>query len=76
MLFERKGHEEKMNPDGEIKFTMPKKIKIIDKSRTQVGQISSTEIRQRITEAKKKLQETMSATGLQNDPIQFPNSPL
>lgn len=55
VLFERKGHEEKMDPDGEIKFTMPSKIEIIDKSRTQVGQISSTEIRHRITEAKKKL---------------------
>lgn len=76
VLFERKGHEEKMDPDGEIKFTMPKKIEIIDKSRTQVGQISSTEIRQRITEAKKKLQDAMTTKGLQNDPSQQLSSSL
>lgn len=52
VLFERKGHEDKMNPDGEIKFQMPNKVMIIDKTRTQVGQISSTEIRKRITDAK------------------------
>ena len=34
VLFERKGHESKMDPDGEFKFTMPKNIKIIDKART------------------------------------------
>lgn len=34
VLFERKGHESKMDPTGEIKFTMPKKIEIIDKART------------------------------------------
>ena len=34
VLFERKGHEDKMNPDGAIKFTMPKTIEIIDKARS------------------------------------------
>lgn len=52
VLFERKGHEDKMNPDGEVKFQMPNKVMIIDRTRTQVGQISSTEIRKRITDAK------------------------
>ena len=59
VLFERKGHESKMDPDGEFKFTMPKNIKIIDKARTQVGQISSTEIRKRITDARKKIIENL-----------------
>ena len=31
VLFERKGHEDKMNPDGENPFQMPDKIEIINK---------------------------------------------
>ena len=34
---------------------MPKQIAIIDNNRSQVGQISSTEIRRRITEAKERI---------------------
>ena len=52
-----------MNPEGEIKFTMPKTIEIIDKTRTQVGQISSTEIRNRITDAKTKILENSKQNG-------------
>ena len=52
-----------MDPNGDIKFTMPKKIEIIDKARTQVGQISSTEIRNRITDAKSKILENLKQKG-------------
>ena len=31
VLFERKGHEDKMNPDGANPFKMPEKIEIINK---------------------------------------------
>ena len=52
VIFERKGHESNMDPNGPIKFTMPSKIETIEKEKSQVGQISSTEIRKRITNAK------------------------
>jgi len=55
-----------MNPDGDIKFTMPKTIEIIDKKRTQVGQISSTEIRKRITDAKTKIMDKAKKNGNDN----------
>lgn len=52
VLFERKGHEDKMNPDGPTKFTMPPKIEVIDKEKSIVGEVSSTEIRKRIQQSK------------------------
>lgn len=57
VLFERKGHEDKMDPDGEQKFTMPPKIEVIAKEKSIVGEISSTEIRNRIKAAKQLQRE-------------------
>lgn len=37
VIFERKGHEGNMDPNGPIKFTMPSKIETIEKEQSQVG---------------------------------------
>ena len=47
-----------MDPNGKTPFKMPNKIEII-KEKSQVGQISSTEIRTRIKEAKQRLIEKL-----------------
>lgn len=62
VLFERKGHEDKMDPNGANPFMMPPKIEIINSNVSQVGQISSTEIRNRITNAKTTIPDDIAST--------------